>query len=199
MATRRRTESEAVRREQLLSAARKVFREKGYQGATISDIVREAGVAKGTFYLYYSSKTAIAVALRDGLMQRMTAAVESAMKSDNSFDQNLELLIAASFRIARQNADLFKLAFIGSDETHPELHSESAEHASFLTAATRLFESATAAGEMEAMDPVMGARLVTGLLQHAIIEAFVSGEGEESGQLEQGVRVLLADGLVQRS
>ena len=52
----RRTETETVRQEQILSAARKVFREKGYEGATISGIVKEAGVAQGTFYLYFPSK-----------------------------------------------------------------------------------------------------------------------------------------------
>ena len=72
MATRRsRTERELVRRNQLLKAARKVFRDNGFEGATIADIVREAGVAQGTFYIYYSSKRAAAVALRDELMDRM--------------------------------------------------------------------------------------------------------------------------------
>ncbi len=201
MATRRRrTESEPVRREQLLGAARKVFREKGYNGATISDIVREAGVAQGTFYLYYSSKNAVATSLIEGVMERMAAAVESAMKSETSFEKKLGSMIGVSFRVARQNADLFALAFIGADETHPEMHSESPEHASLLHTVTDLFNEAAGAGEMETMHPEIAARLVIGLLQHAIIEAFVSGEGEgdEPERLEQGVRVLLANALVRQ-
>ena len=199
MATRHsRTESEPVRRGQLLRAARKVFREKGYDAATISDIVREAGVAQGTFYLYYPSKRAAAVSLRDGLMERMAAAVESAIQPSASFDERLNTLIASSFRVARQNVDLFRLAFIGADETHPELHSESPEHAVFLNIVTRLLGDATGAGEMEIMDLEIAARLVLGLLQHALIEAFVSGEGEgdEPERLEQGVCVLLTNALV---
>ncbi len=202
MATRRRrTESEPVRREQLLRAARKVFREKGYNGATISDIVREAGVAQGTFYLYYSSKNAVATSLIEGVMERMAAAVESAMKSETSFEKKLESMIGASFQVARQNADIFALAFIGADETHPEMHSESPEHTGFLNMATDLFSEAVGNGEMETMDPEIAARLVLGLLQHAIIEAFVSGEGEgdEPERLEQGVRVLLANALVRQA
>ena len=67
MATRsNRTESEHVRRKQLLDAARKIFNEKGYEGATVSEIAKEAGLGKGTFYFYYPSKTSIAVALREG-------------------------------------------------------------------------------------------------------------------------------------
>ena len=202
VATRRnRTESEHVRRKQLLDAARKMFREKGYEGATVSEIAQEAGLGKGTFYFYYPSKTAIAVALRDGLMARMATAVEKAMQSNLTFGEKLNTLIVTTFEVARKNVDLYRLAFIGADETHPELHSESPEHAAILTVVTGLFGEATASGEMKTLDPEITARLVLGMLQQAIIEAFVSshGQGDESGRLEQGVRQLLANALVRQN
>ena len=195
----RRTESEPVRREQLLKAARKVFRAKGYDGASVSEIVREAGVAQGTFYLYFPSKRDAAVSLRDGLMETMAQAVVTAVESGTSFEDRLESLVAAGFKVARRNADLFRLAFIGADETHPEMHSESQEHASFLKAITELFRDAVNAREMEAMDPEIAARLAVGLLQHAMIEAFVFGHGEESDRLEQGVSALLLNALKRRT
>ena len=195
----RRTESEQVRRAQLLKAARKVFRAKGYDGASVSEIVREAGVAQGTFYLYFPSKRDAAVSLRDGLMETMARAAATAVKSHTSFEDRLQSLIAAGFKVARRNADLFRLAFIGADETHSEMHSESKEHASILRAITDLFRDAVDAGEMEAMDPEIAARLATGLLQHAMIEAFVFGEGEESDRLEQGVSALLLNALRRRT
>ena len=191
----RRTESEAVRRAQLLKAARKVFRAKGYERASVSEIVREAGLAKGTFYVYFPAKRDAAISLRDGLMETMAQAVAMAIESRTSFEDRLESLIAAVFKVARKNVDLFKLAFIGADESHPEMHSESAEHASFLKALTHLFSDAVEAGEMEAMDPGIAARLAIGLLQHAVIEAFVSGESDESVRLEQGVTILLLNAL----
>jgi len=120
------------------------------------------------------------------------------VESQAPFGYRLETLIAAAFKVARRNADFFKLAFIGADETHPELHSESPEHASFLRVITDLFRDAVDAGEMEAMDLEIAARLVIGLLQHAMIEAFVFGEGEESDRLEQGVSVLLLNALRRR-
>ncbi len=195
----RRTESEPVRRAQLLKAARKVFRAKGYDRASVSEIVREAGVAQGTFYLYFPSKRDAAVSLRDGLMEAMARAAATAMNSHTSFEERLQSLIAAGFKVARRNADLFRLAFIGADETHPELHSESPEHASILSTVVNLFRGAIDAGEMEAMDPEIAARLATGLLQHAMIEAFVFGGGEESDRLEQGVSVLLLNALRRRT
>ena len=195
----RRTESEPVRRAQLLRAARKVFRAKGYDGATVSEIVREAGVAQGTFYHYFPSKRDAAVSLRDGLMETMAQAVATAVESSTSFEDRLETLIAVTFRVARQNADLLRLGFIGADETHPELHSESPEHASLLRIGVNMFRGAVDAGEMEATDPEIAARLVIGLLQHAVIEAFVFGDGKESDRLEQGVSALLLNALRRRT
>ena len=196
IATRpKRTESEPVRRAQLLRAARKVFRAKGYDGASVSEIVREAGVAQGTFYLYFPSKKDAAVSLREGLMETMAEAIATAVESRTSLEDRLESLIAAGFKVARKNADLFRLSFIGADEPHPEMHSQSPEHASLLRVITDLYRDAVDAGEMEGMDPEIAARLAIGLLQHAMIEAFVFGEGKEVDRLEQGVTALLLNAL----
>lgn len=46
-------------RARLLAAAEKVFGEKSFFQVSIADIVREAGVGNGTFYLYFPSKEAV--------------------------------------------------------------------------------------------------------------------------------------------
>ena len=40
----------------LLQTAFDLFRDKGFAKTTISDIVSDAGLAKGTFYLYFKDK-----------------------------------------------------------------------------------------------------------------------------------------------
>jgi len=51
------------RRKALLKAATRVFARKGYWSASISDIIRAAGVARGTFYIYFRSKQDIFAAI----------------------------------------------------------------------------------------------------------------------------------------
>ncbi len=46
----------AQRREAILEAAKAVFRDKGYHQASVHDIIDGARIARGTFYLYFSSK-----------------------------------------------------------------------------------------------------------------------------------------------
>ena len=45
-----------LRRQQILKSARKVFLEKGFQGATIDDIAKEEGVVRGTILYHYKTK-----------------------------------------------------------------------------------------------------------------------------------------------
>ncbi|MCX4633226.1 MULTISPECIES: ScbR family autoregulator-binding transcription factor [unclassified Streptomyces] len=47
-------------RQSILAAAAKIFEEHGYQAATISQILREAGVTKGALYFHFQSKEDLA-------------------------------------------------------------------------------------------------------------------------------------------
>ncbi len=61
------------RRAQLLWAAAQVFAEKGFHHARVADIVQRAGVAQGTFYLYFPSKQAVLRALLAEFARRFLA------------------------------------------------------------------------------------------------------------------------------
>ncbi len=56
------------RRQQILDAALEIFADSGYHRASISDIVKRAKVARGTFYLYFDSKHAIFAELLEDLL-----------------------------------------------------------------------------------------------------------------------------------
>lgn len=45
-----------TRRDQIIDASIKVFAAKGYAGANVADIAKEAGIGKGTLYLYFKNK-----------------------------------------------------------------------------------------------------------------------------------------------
>ena len=56
------------RRRQILSAAKQVFAEAGYHGASIHAIIERAQIARGTFYLYFESKAAVFDSILDQAM-----------------------------------------------------------------------------------------------------------------------------------
>jgi AcrR family transcriptional regulator len=62
MEVKRRKHAPEVRRGEILQSARCVFAQKGFAEANVDDIAAKAGVAKGTLYLYFTSKEQIFMA-----------------------------------------------------------------------------------------------------------------------------------------
>jgi AcrR family transcriptional regulator len=58
-------------RERLMDAAMRLFREQGYDAATVEKIATAADVAKGTFFNYFQTKEAILPALAERRMQQI--------------------------------------------------------------------------------------------------------------------------------
>lgn len=69
----------AARREQIIAAGLACFARSGYHATTMADVAAQAGVSKGTPYLYFDSKQALFVALHEewdcGAGQRVDAAI----------------------------------------------------------------------------------------------------------------------------
>ena len=65
------------RRAQILGHAARLFGDKGYHDTSISDIITAAGVARGTFYLYFESKRGIFDELLNSLLTDTIGCIES--------------------------------------------------------------------------------------------------------------------------
>ncbi|UGV25744.1 TetR/AcrR family transcriptional regulator [Rhodopseudomonas boonkerdii] len=52
-------EEDSAKRRQILDGARKVFMTLGFDGASMGEIARAAGVSKGTLYVYFTDKSAL--------------------------------------------------------------------------------------------------------------------------------------------
>jgi AcrR family transcriptional regulator len=59
------------RRAQILEAAKHVFADAGYHGASIHAIIERADIARGTFYLYFESKSAVFSSILDQAMAEL--------------------------------------------------------------------------------------------------------------------------------
>ena len=62
-----------IRRASILDAATRLILRDGATGLTMDDIAAEAGVARGTLYLYFDSIDGIAAAVRDRYEQALPA------------------------------------------------------------------------------------------------------------------------------
>jgi AcrR family transcriptional regulator len=86
------------RRQQLLDAATWVFARKGYRRAGISDIIARAGVARGTFYLYFKSKEEVFLAIVDAFHKKISQAITTTSEPPSQQITDPEALLRISFR-----------------------------------------------------------------------------------------------------
>ena len=166
MQTIRRTESEAIRKEQILGAAQRVLREKGYDNSTISDIVKEAGVAQGTFYLYFDSKKAAVMELALKLMDEITLRLKPAVDPTLTFDQRMRLFIHVVFDVGSENVDLCRLAHLGVESPIEEVEASMPDSPMFLNI-VRMMQVSIDSGEMKPIKPDFAARLLMRLTSGA--------------------------------
>lgn len=109
------------RNAEILEAAHKIFAQNGFSGTSVEAIAQEAGIAKGTLYLYYSSKHEIYwAALRNGLVA-LCGELRQQMEAADTVEDKLRAYVATKLSFFEQHRDFFKIyhAEFGNAVAHP--------------------------------------------------------------------------------
>lgn len=99
------------RRAQILRAAKQAFSQKGFHTASVSDIIERAGIARGTFYLYFESKRDVFDKLLEELLVELRACIRPIELKPGS-PQPVEQLRANIMRVLElvlREPELFQL------------------------------------------------------------------------------------------
>jgi len=104
----------AERKRNILTAAKVVFADKGYHDAGVADIIGEAGIARGTFYLYFKSKAEVFSALVENIIQTIVEQLEPPSLEDES----------AILNVFKMNIEKLKLVFMNDPEAAKVLINE---------------------------------------------------------------------------
>lgn len=119
MPTREIPKSEETRT-RILEAALTLFREEGFDGATMREIAANAGVATGAAYYYYASKDAIVMDFYERSSAAMQPQGEVAVQSAKGLEERLRLSIAAKLEYFAPNRGVLRaLLRNGADPKHP--------------------------------------------------------------------------------
>jgi AcrR family transcriptional regulator len=147
-----------VRRRQLLDAASEVILEKGFDAMTVSEVAARAGVGKGTVYLYFDSKTALLLGVRDRYWDRMIEVVEEALGDGDArpWVERLDRLVEDVVAFMVDEMDLYhRLLQSGATLSGRPLDEFTALINAFLSGAAQ-------AGEFDVADPALSANFLVG-------------------------------------
>ncbi|MBT0768683.1 TetR/AcrR family transcriptional regulator [Kineosporia sp. J2-2] len=138
MPTGRNQRADATRnRELLLAAAEEEFTEKGLD-ASVADIARRAGVAKGTIFRHFATKEDLIAAIVSGHFAALIAIAERLLTASDPGAALLQLLTETADNI-RQNDLLFLQSITGNDSRVLALRDEL--HATITALVTKAQEA----------------------------------------------------------
>jgi AcrR family transcriptional regulator len=164
------------RRAALLDAARRVFAERGVEAARVSAIVARAGVAQGTFYLYFASKSALILALTDEVYAEIRAEVAQALAAEERVEAQVRVGVAAAFRAIARNREVFAIVHprAGGGEMRRESERLFIPYYDLVAAAIRAGQER---GEIPPdVTPHLAARLVVDVIDAAAYVCYVLGD-----------------------
>jgi len=90
-------------------AAMRVIARKGMAAATMQEIAREAGVAKGTIYLYFRDRDELVEKTFETAIGELHRRIDAALDLDAPFDRKLREIIRAKIGYFREHAEFFRL------------------------------------------------------------------------------------------
>jgi AcrR family transcriptional regulator len=172
-------EHKAERRKRILTAARGLIAERGYDGLTMRDLAEASRVSVPTLYNLFGGKQAILLGELESTFAAVVAGIEQA-RTGNVVDRALATCDAGNAELLttpRYSRELI-LLFLTSSETAP-LRRSSAEGYAQLMA--ELLRDGQKAGDVEPwVDPLVLSRRMFAHYQLAMIE-WARGELDEDG------------------
>jgi AcrR family transcriptional regulator len=90
-------------------AAMRVIARKGMASATMQEIAEEAGVAKGTIYLYFRDREELVEKTFETAINELHQRIDAALDAEGTFEQKLRNVITAQIMYFSQNREFFRL------------------------------------------------------------------------------------------
>jgi len=106
-------------RARILDAALRVFRERGFERATMREIAAEAGVALGAAYYYFESKEAMVMAFYERSQVEMRSSLEAVLARSRTLETRLRGIIEEKFACFAPNRRLLGALSAHADPEHP--------------------------------------------------------------------------------
>ena len=185
------------RRSAILAAAQAVFAEYGFHKAKVETIAERASIAKGTVYLYFSSKKDLLQALVEERMDRLNQLVEMQISEKCDLMATIKGLIKAHFLFYLEEREFIAILY-GQLGQIAEGMEEPAKRASERMTAviTSLLEPGIQQGLLRAMPSRRLAQVLQGMI-HAVAFDWVVRNGDESPEeLSQEVYQLFCRGAL---
>ncbi len=179
----------AARRAAILAAARNAVAEGGMAAVQIAPVAQSAGVAAGTVYRYFPSKTDLVAALAADLAAQELSVLAAAAKAAPGPLSALAATVATcSARMLARRRLAFALL---AEPAEPDVDAARAPYRGALVGELRrLIEAAIAGGHLPAQDAALAAAALVGLLVEGLLGPLAPPAGDDASATRTQVQTL---------
>jgi len=168
------------KKERIVRAAIEVLCSKGIEKTKVSDIVKGAGIAQGTFYLYFPSKLAVMPSIAEVMVQKIIEALQSSVDQDAPIHEQIKSFIATVFQLHHDGREQLALLYAGLASSEHLKEWESI-YKPYYDWVSELLEKAQANGSIrKSLNTARTARIVIGAIESAAEQVYLFDQADES-------------------
>jgi len=166
-------------REEILSAAEKVFAAKGFFPTTMSEIAETAEFGTGTLYKYFKSKEDLYFTLIDEKTDEINRLVKSELLQKTSAIERIKKVLGLQLEFIERNRDFFRIytsegsrfEWTVKDELGKGIHEKMVTYIHILA---EVMNQGIEGGEFRALNPMDLAHALVGIVNSYIFEWLIS-------------------------
>src|SRR5947209_2158049 len=170
---------EATRR-RIMHEAASEFARLGFDQANINTIAEQAGIGKGTIYLYFENKRDLFLEMLRYIAQAQLASIRVALATDGPLQQRLERLFRAFAHLAEEESDSFNVYMSALYGVNRAFQAEATKLLrDYVAVIALILEESHARGELCCPNIEAAALMVLSLTESFVLSAKVLGQTEQ--------------------
>jgi AcrR family transcriptional regulator len=192
---------EEFRTSEIQEAALRVISRRGLDGTSMQAVAKEAGIAKGTIYLYFKNRDDMVARTASWAVAQLMKGLEPILAETDRrpFALRLRSLVETKIRFFHERRQFFRLylATCGADKTtRRQRNREQLEQ--YLTSLAALLRRAMARGEIRRADAPRLALFLAEGVHAVIIRRLSEAKSPSPSQEADWIVTLLLDGLAKK-
>lgn len=166
-------------RQRIMRVAASEFARLGFDQANINVIAEQAGIGKGTIYLYFENKRDLFLAMLRYIAQEQLSVIRAALAPDGTLQQRLERLFRAFAHLAKEESDNFNVYMSTLYGVNRAFQTEATKLLrDYVAVIALMLEQSQARGEIRIHNVEATALMVLSLTESYVLSARVLGQSE---------------------
>jgi AcrR family transcriptional regulator len=182
------------RKDEIIKAASNLFSQKSYHDVTMDQIAAEVGVAKGTIYLYFTSKENLYLGILEHTFETIESILEKEIAKEDPAPQKLKKILRLIFQFYFQNMDVLRI--LTRDETRLiREHFEFTEHWRHrrIKLYRKVLEKGIKEGSFRSANTELMALIIFGLVGSVM---FFYPTDKTAGEIAEEVFSMISEGIM---